>query len=104
MCVCDFCGKKCLKFEYVVRCKKCNVSYAHLTCLDDLNVDNFTCTSCMQSILPFHELDNKNFEELFLHQIPLLNKITDKRTDSIRDADYGHAGMPRMPAYLTTTL
>ena len=35
------------------------------------------------STLPFHELDNKNFEELFLHQIPLLNKITDKRTDSI---------------------
>ena len=83
MCVCDFCGKNCLEFEYVVRCKKCNVSYAHLTCLDDLNVDNYTCTGCMQSILPFHELDNKNFEELFLHQIPLLNKITDKMTDSI---------------------
>ena len=33
--------------------------------------------------LPFHELDNKNFEEPFLHQIPLLNKITDKMTDSI---------------------
>ena len=24
--------------------------------------------------------------------------------DVSRDADYGHAGMPRMPAYLTTTL
>ena len=83
MCVCDFCGIKCLEFEYVVRCKKCNVNYAHLSCLDDLNVDNYTCTGCIQSILPFHELDNKNFEELFLHQIPLLNKITDKMTDSI---------------------
>ena len=85
MCVCDFCGKKCLEFEYVARCKKCNASYAHLTHLDDLNVDNYTFTGCMQSILPFHELNNKNFEELFLHQIPvpLLNTKTDKMTDSI---------------------